>query len=579
MSRSVLFASIVVIGLTPALADSPAWVASSNQNARVLLEIIARYAPESAGRYGVSGLDDRIVDLSPKSDQRRVREVKAAEKTLRARLQSETDPLVKQDLEILIDAAQKNVRDYELDEKYYIPYISAPRLIYGGVHSLLDDQIAADRRPAALVRLRRYTGMERGFTPVAILAENRTREKLNKPGLLGPATAEVQKDLANTAYFVDGVRELFEKYKIAGYQEPLARFKEQMAAYDNFVKKEVLPKSRADFRLPKELYDFSLVQYGVDIPGAELTSMAHAAFQQIQSEMQSVAAKVAGEKKDYREVIRELKTKQLIGDEILPHYKKRLADIEEIVRRERLVTLPARPARIALASPAETAQQPAPHMKPPRLIGNTGESGEFVLPLNIPAPAGEKSGATQRYDDFTFEAASWTLTAHEARPGHELQFAAMVENGVSQARAIFAFNSTNVEGWGLYSEYIMKPFMPIDGQLISLQHRLMRAARAFLDPELHAGKLTPDQARRILREDVVLSEAMANQEVERYTFRAPAQATSYFYGFTRLRKLREDVEQAMGSKFDALKFHDFILAQGLLPPALLRKAVFEGLVR
>src|SRR5689334_23574018 len=34
--------------------------------------------------------------------------------------------------------------------------------------------------------------------------------------------------------------------------------------------------------------------------------------------------------------------------------------------------------------------------------------------------------------------------------------------------------------------------------------------------------------KRILMEDVMLSEAMATQEVERYTFRSPAQATSYF---------------------------------------------------
>ena len=160
-----------------------------------------------------------------------------------------------------------------------------------------------------------------------------------------------------------------------------------------------------------------------------------------------------------------------------------------------------------------------------------------------------------------------------------MQFAAMVENGVSQARAIFAFNSTNVEGWGLYAEYIMRPFMPLDGQLISLQHRMMRAARAFLDPELHMGKITPEQAGRVLREDVMLSEAMTNQEVERYTFRSPGQATSYFYGFTRLLQLRTDVEKAMGAKFDQQKFHDFVLAQGLLPPALLRKAVFDDFVR
>jgi uncharacterized protein (DUF885 family) len=66
--------------------------------------------------------------------------------------------------------------------------------------------------------------------------------------------------------------------------------------------------------------------------------------------------------------------------------------------------------------------------------------------------------------------------------------------------------------------------------------------------------------------------------VERYMFRSPAQATSYFYGFTRLAKLRSDVERELGAKFDQLKFHDFILGQGLLPPALLRKAVFDDFI-
>jgi uncharacterized protein (DUF885 family) len=106
----------------------------------------------------------------------------------------------------------------------------------------------------------------------------------------------------------------------------------------------------------------------------------------------------------------------------------------------------------------------------------------------------------------------------------------------------------------------------------------MRAARAFIDPELQSGKLKPEDAMRILTQDVVLSDAFANTEVERYTFRAPGQATSYFYGYTRLLQLRKDVEAKMGKRFDQKKFHDFILSQGLLPPDLLRKAVMEGFV-
>src|SRR5260370_17448207 len=120
----------------------------------------------------------------------------------------------------------------------------------------------------------------------------------------------------------------------------------------------------------------------------------------------------------------------------------------------------------------------------------------------------------------------------------------MIEKGVSQARALYAFNSVNVEGWGLYSEYIMQPFMPHDGQLISLQHRLMRATRAFVDPELQAGKLSPDQGPDILLNDVGLFPALGKEEGERYTFRPPGQATSYFYGYTRPPPLRPPAENA-----------------------------------
>jgi uncharacterized protein (DUF885 family) len=42
--------------------------------------------------------------------------------------------------------------------------------------------------------------------------------------------------------------------------------------------------------------------------------------------------------------------------------------------------------------------------------------------------------------------------------------------------------------------------------------------------------------------------------------------------------LRKDTEQALGTKFSALRFHDFILSQGLLPPALIRDAVMNEFV-
>jgi hypothetical protein len=569
----VRFAYLAPLALVIAAAATPEWIVRSNQNSLIALEAGARFGPEGAAATGLDGYDDKIVDLGPRYQERQIEAYGAVASELEKRLAAETDPLVRQDLEITLHDTRDTVREFQIAIKYHFPYINVSQLVFGGLHALLDDRVAPDRRSAALVRLRKYAGLEPGYTPIAVLAEQRTRERLNMPGLIGPTKLQVEKDLDNSTYFIEGIGQLFAKYKLTGYEDAYAALRRQIAAYNDFLRAEVLPHSRTDFRLPPEEYAFRLENMGVDMPPDQLAARAHGAFDEIQAQMTVIAALIAKDRglpsADYREVIRSLKKDQLAGDAIMDHYRKRIGQIEDIVRRENLLTLPDRPPRMRLASAAESAQQPAPHMSPPRMIGNTGETGEFVLPLMNPAAKGE------RIDDFTFAAASWTLASHEARPGHELQFSRMIEGGVSTARVVFAFNSTNVEGWGLYSEWMIFPYMPADGQLISLQGRLLRAARAFLDPELQAGKITRDDAKRVLMDDVVLSDSLATEEVDRYTLRAPGQATTYFYGFTRLLELREDTEKKLGARFSARDFHDFILSQGLLPPALLRTAVTE----
>ncbi len=579
MHLALFIAGVAGLAAFAAAQTPPAWVEKSNQNAQLLIEILARYSPEQASAQGLAGFDGQISTASPDQPERFRRDLAVARLELERRAALEKDPLVRQDLDILMAEVDRDIRNSEANERNLLPYRDVAGSIFFGIKSLLDDQIAPARRPSALVRLRKYTGLQPGIQPLINQIEDRYREKLNTPGLLGPAKVEVEKNLENTSTYVNGIGLLLEKYKLSGYQEAFAKLKEQLASYDNFVRTEVLPKARADFRLPPELYTIQLANFGIDYTPADLTRLAHQAFTDLQNEMQPIAARVAQERRlsssDYRDVMAALKKDQIPGDQIMPHYHQRLAEIEAIVRREHLVTLPDRPAVIRLASAAETAQQPAPHMLPPPLLNNHGERGQFVLPLGTTG----KGGEALKYDDFTFAAASWTITAHEARPGHELQFDAMVERGVSLARALFAFNSTNVEGWGLYSEWMMLPYMPDDAKLVSLDYRLLRAARAFLDPELQQGKITPEQAMQILEKDVVCSPALATEEVERYTFRMPGQAPSYFDGYTRLMEIRQEAEKALGPKFNAQRFHDFILSQGLLPPNLLRKAVMEDFVK
>ena len=577
MFRRLTLAAAVTfaIGTVHAQDAKPAdWIARSNADAQTLLDITARFSPESATDIGVKGYDEKTADLGPDTDKRQREALVAARTKYAQRLAEEKDPNVHQDLQILIKQIDGNIKGIDLNDKYLLPWYDAGQIVFSGEFSLLNEQSTPEQNQAALGRLKCYVGMTQGCTALVDEARARTNEKLNDKALLGPVKADVEQKLGNTQRYVDGIRKLFAEKKVAGSDEAMAKLDKQLKDYNAWVKKTVLPRSRTDFRLPEPLYAYNLEQVGLDIAPRDLIGRAELEFMETTYALQALAPVVAKAEGlpdgDYREVLKGLKKKQLAKDKVEPTYHDVLLKIEDTIRKQRIVELPKRQMAMRLASEAENARTPAPHMDPPPFVGNTGQRGTFVLTTGNPPKSGEK---TQTYDDFTFEAAAWTLTAHEGRPGHELQFAAMVEQGVSLTRSLFAFNSVNVEGWALYSEAEMMPYEPPAGQFIALQFRLLRAARAFLDPMLNLGLIDRDRAHDILVNDVGLSEPMARQELDRYTLNSPGQATAYFYGYTRILQLRAETQTKLGSKFDRKAFNDFLIAQGLLPPDLLADAV------
>ncbi|MEE7559573.1 DUF885 domain-containing protein, partial [Xanthomonas sp. Kuri4-2] len=370
-----------------------------------------------------------------------------------ARLAAEGDADVRQDLQIMIDAVDRDIEGSTLNERYLLPWTDAPQLVFSGLNGLLSDQTPPERRARALDRLKRYVGLVPGSTPIATLARQRYEEQAGNAQLLQPTEREVQQALANVDTYVAGIGELFAKYRIDGAEPALQAMARQLKDYAAWTRAQVLPKARKDARLPAPLYAFQLKQVGIDIAPQQLIQRAQLEFMETRSAMRQLAPRVAQAKgvqgDDYVAVIRALKRDAIADDQLEAHYRGVIDRIDPIIRQQRIVDVPQRPMQMRLGSAAESAAQPAPHFLPAPLVGNTGQQGQFVLPLgNPPADGGKK----EQYDDFNFGAAAWTLSAHEGRPGHELQFTAMVERGVSLARSMFAFNSVNVEGWALYAE-------------------------------------------------------------------------------------------------------------------------------
>ena len=572
----------------PTAAPPSPSIIRSNANAMILGQALSRFDPEAAHDLGImTDFDREVRDLGPGVETRYCAAIREVIRLLSQKLETEGDPQTHEDLTILITEAQRRIHESEARQKSELPYYDVAQIIFSGIDGLLGSTQVEDtspllesRRQASLARLRRYAGMEKdGPEALAVLAERRMRECFGQPGLVGPYKAKVERDLAADGQMFEGVVELLKDRGVAGAEPIVAKLKEQLAHHAEFVRQEILPRARADFRLPRERYIAALAAAGIDISPEELIGMAHGGFERAMEEITPLARAVAIEQKlppdtDWRDVIRALKKKEsLLGSaETLDHYHSRARGIDAILRRENLVTLPDAPLRMRLATAAENAGIPAPFFNPTPLFNNPrpGDPGEFVL---VTGPGATVANPGARYDDFTYTAASFWVCSHEGRPGHELQFGTMQRNNVSLARSVYAFNSVNVEGWAVYCEALMLPYMPRESQLVALQFRMARAAYAFLDAELQLGKTTPEEAKRVLTQDVGISDAYAASLLRRFTFLAPGQATSYFYGFTRMMELRREVETSQGAKFQARAFHDFILAQGLLPFEEMHKAV------
>lgn len=556
---------------------TPEWVKRSNQIAYELLESTAQFAPEFSGQTGVEGYDEEIFDLREKLFERQIAVAEKNIATLESLLANEEDSRIAQDIEIMIKSVRDGMEANRINYEKVLPYGNITGLVFAGFRGLLDKQVPIERQKAALVRLKKYTGQAEGYNPFTEEAKRILTERAQIPGLIKPYVGEVQQDLERSPVMIEGLQSVFAASKLEGYEQDLDLLSQQLTAYNQWVEETILPNTRESAALPRELYELQLKNYGVEDSPEALMKTGQIGFMNIRNEMMALAPLVARQKgyetTDYREVIMLLKKDQVHGDELMAKYREIMAELDIIIEREGLVSLPDEPARVRMATAAETAQQPSAHLDIPRLVGNTGEFPEFIVP-DIP----KNEDGSWPESDYAFPAMMWTLSAHEARPGHELQFTTMLRGGVSTARALFAFNSANVEGWALYAEAISKPYMPLDGQLISLQDRLLRAARIWLDPMLNLDLISAEEAKRVLMEEVVLDDHNAQTEIDRYTFRSPGQATAYYYGYENLQALRATTESRLKDRFNQQEYHDFLLAQGLLPPELLVKAVSDNFI-
>ena len=306
------------------------WVARSDRNSEVLLEVMARFNPEGAGFLGIEGLDEEILQLGPlTATLRQIEALGTAVAELRSPPRAGVRPSkVRLDLEILIDSAELNIRRIRRNGEHLLPYVNVPQDRFSG-----GSFVARRTEFTGATRGRRGSSCvatpvsSDGFTPIFEQSEALIRSRLSRLDLIGPyprrARARSHRLGSTTS---DGIRDLLATFEVAGGDTAVEVLEQPGEALQTIFSAPKCYRGLVrSFRLPPEIYALLLENMGIDMPVSELVSRAQVSFREIQNEMQVIAILVAREPGTLKAPTTATsfatsRSNQLVGDEILTTY-------------------------------------------------------------------------------------------------------------------------------------------------------------------------------------------------------------------------------------------------------------------
>lgn len=556
------------------------WKKDSDKISKAYLNTLAALDPEEYSILGLEKFDAAITSFSKNYDQERYSHAyKWKEKFVRF-LETEKNPELRTDINILLDVARLRMEEFELvKEAGIVPFLPISQHVYNTLSYYFGKNLPPHKTANAMARFRKYVRGEGSTLP---LVDGYTSFMLYRMNYLSqnskrgfwPSKVELQNYFDHSDKFLAGIEKLLSTWKSDEWKRDFEEFKLQEEDYRKFLKKKVYPYARNSSVMPEKVYTFKLKSYGVYSGPKELIQNASQDYKKTYNIFKKLAFKVGTslnlEQKDPASVISFMRERSTLDDkELMSLYGATADEIFKIIQEKKLLTLNKRPDySLRFASPLETQMAPNPAFISSPWLMKSKLPPQFILP---------KVQDSKGMNDYNFPEAIYTLTAHEAIPGHALQFERFGDSKTTIARGHFAFSSANIEGWGLYSEDMIYPHMSDEVKLIFLQRLLWRQARMFLDPELNLGLIKPERVLQLFTKELGFSNGLAISELKRYSYIYPAQAPSYYYGYKIIKDTKARVNDKPDTILDEKCFNDALLNSGILPLKVISDRLVKNL--
>ena len=358
--------------------------------------------------------------------------------------------------------------------------------------------------------------------------------------------------------------------------------------YQEFLERDVLPRSHGEWRLGKEKFATKLdLELDAGLGADEVLSDAEAEFVRVRRDMYVIARQLWSRyypesplPPDDAEGCHFTIARVLLAvghehgrpEDLTRDARATVADVKEFIRRHDVVRLPQPDRCQVIEMPEFQRGNSTAFMNPAPPLDPQAPSIYAVSPPPKDWDAARVKSFLEEYNRHMLQ----ILTIHEAYPGHYVQLEYANRNP-SLIRRVLG-SGVYIEGWAVYMEHTMLDQGYGQGdlalRLTQLKFYLRAVGNAILDHKMHCTQMSDDEALDFLMKQAFQSEGEARLKVIRAKQTA-CQLSTYFVGRSAMDRLRRQIQRELGDKFDLGRFHEAVLDQGSVPvkflPTLVRQ--------
>ena len=450
----------------------------------------------------------------------------------------------------------------------------------------LDVNVYITRRYAPIEdRVRSIVVVENQAPNLIIAAKTNLADVLPKPyvelaiQLARGASEFLRKDL------VDGLGELKDENLRNTFLQSNRRAATALFDYAAWLERDKLPKATPEFAVGEEKYRRFLAETElIDLPPAQLLELGLAELKKEQ-EVFAEAAKKIDETRPAPVVFEQIQGDHPTAENLVPEITKRLDAVRKFVVDRKLVMMPSQLHAQVKQTPQDRRATSFASMDiPGPFEKRANEAYFYVTPPENDWPEEQKEQWLTSFNYYMGD----LFSIHEAYPGHYVQHLHLNASKATRTEKIFGATSFS-EGWAHYCEKMMidegfgaptsaepqvdEIHRAAKYRMVQAQAAMVRLCRLIVSIRMHTQGMTVEEATQFFQENCYYKEKPARAEAMRSTFDLGYGNDTL--GKLQILKLRNDYQAQEGDKFSLKKFHDEVLAHGMLPIRLLREVMLK----